>query len=142
MLLARAGYRSEALLCTAVGLCYFAFETGYAFWDGGASVGPRHLLPAVPFLVLPAASALGHRRLRAVGTVLVAVSVTVLMAVVSTRPIFPMGMQNPLWSETLHDLGSGKMQNNWGMVFGLPGILSLLPLFLAAALIVRPLFRK
>jgi len=43
----------EATACAiAIPLLFLAINAGYAYWDGGASTGPRHLVPALPFLAL------------------------------------------------------------------------------------------
>ncbi len=39
-------------VAVAVPLVLLAINSGYAYWDGGASTGPRHLVPALPFLAL------------------------------------------------------------------------------------------
>ena len=44
--------RAEALTALGVLGALLALNSGYAFWDGGASWGPRHLVPALPFLAL------------------------------------------------------------------------------------------
>ncbi|HEV2549648.1 MAG TPA: hypothetical protein VGU20_20190 [Stellaceae bacterium] len=35
-----------------VPLCYFLINSGYYYWDGGASTGPRHITPSLGFLAL------------------------------------------------------------------------------------------
>lgn len=131
--MARAGWRREAWLCGAVCGSYFVFEWGYAFWDGGASVGPRHFLPALPFLAFPVAFALRERRVRLPATALVALSSAAMLLVIATDPLFgdPYYVRHvgfPLADQTLHDLWTGTLQNNWGLVLHLPGLLSLAPL--------------
>jgi hypothetical protein len=135
------------MLCATVVIAYFLFQAGYAFWDGGASVGPRHFLPALPFLVFLVAFALANERLRRVGRVLIVISIAVLALVVSTNPLFGdphygFGGQNPFVDQTLRDLKNGAWQNNWGVILGLHGALSLLPLVLAIALFARVLRRE
>jgi hypothetical protein len=39
-----------ALALVAVPLAYLLVNSGYAYWDGGESTGPRHLTPALPFI--------------------------------------------------------------------------------------------
>ena len=131
--MAQAGWRREAWLCGAVCGAYFLFEWGYAFWDGGASVGPRHFLPALPFLVFPVAFALRERWVWRLAAALVGLSSLVMLLVVATDPLFgdPYYVRHvgfPLVDQTLHDLWTGKLQNNWGLALRLPGLLSLAPL--------------
>lgn len=55
LLLARwSAWRREAWLWASIVVVYFAFTVSYFEWSGGYSLGPRHFLPALPFLVLPA----------------------------------------------------------------------------------------
>ncbi|RMG40737.1 MAG: hypothetical protein D6719_10140 [Candidatus Dadabacteria bacterium] len=48
-------YRSEAITSAFIVASFFSFNAGYgesiAFWGGGASVGPRHIIPMLPFAV-------------------------------------------------------------------------------------------
>lgn len=43
----------ELVLSFAVILYYFLLNASYHYWDGGASTGPRHVTPSLPFMVLP-----------------------------------------------------------------------------------------
>ncbi|MGH2346693.1 MAG: hypothetical protein ACRDG4_15820, partial [Chloroflexota bacterium] len=140
----RRGLGHEAWLCGLVSAAYFLFQAGYAFWDGGASVGPRHFLPALPFLAFPVLFAFTDVRLRRVGRYLIAFSVIQLALVVMTNPLYgdPRYVPNvmiPFLDQTMHDLAIGRLQNNWGMVFGLPSYASLIPLILLVLLAARRL---
>jgi hypothetical protein len=44
--------RAEGIVALASILMYLVFNTSYYAWDGGGSFGPRHLLPATPYMVL------------------------------------------------------------------------------------------
>lgn len=44
------------ICCWAILIVYFLFNASYRFWDGGAAIGPRHLIPAIPFAVFLCAS--------------------------------------------------------------------------------------
>jgi hypothetical protein len=142
----RRGLGLEALLCCTIVVCYFAFQSGYAFWDGGASVGPRHFLPALPFLAFPIAFVADQGWLRSLARALVGLSVLVMAMVVATNPLFGdphyiPGLINPLVDQTLRDIRTGRWQNNWGMVLGLHGWLSLVPLVVIVLIMTKNIRR-
>jgi hypothetical protein len=139
--MARAGLRREAWLCATICACYFIFQSGYAFWDGGASVGPRHFLPALPFLAFPVAFVLQTTPMRRLARVLIAFSVAMLLLTLVTDPAYVTTQPVPFVDITLHDLATGKIQNNWGMLFHLPGYASLLPLAAGLFVLGRRLWR-
>jgi len=47
------GRRSDALLSISMVAAYLVFNASYYMWWGGWTNGPRHLIPALPFLVVP-----------------------------------------------------------------------------------------
>ena len=46
-------YRVEGLLIIFTTTLYLLLNSGYFMWWGGASFGPRHLIPMLPFLGIP-----------------------------------------------------------------------------------------
>jgi hypothetical protein len=54
-MLRRPGWRPEAALCAAVFLSFLVVNSGFGLWWGGYTYVARHLIPAVPFLLLPLA---------------------------------------------------------------------------------------
>mgnify|MGYP003582298314 CR=1 FL=1 len=51
-LLASTRHRVPMVAALLVVIYYFCLNAGYYYWDGGFSTGPRHVTPAVPFLML------------------------------------------------------------------------------------------
>ena len=45
-------WRLPAIVGLLVPAYYLAMNAGYYYWDGGSSTGPRHLIPALPFMAL------------------------------------------------------------------------------------------
>lgn len=46
-------YRIEAMVIVFSSVFYLLLNSGYFMWWGGASFGPRHLIPMLPFLAIP-----------------------------------------------------------------------------------------
>lgn len=86
LLRARAAHAAQPVLVTALGglaLIGLVFYSKFVFWAGGYCLGPRHILPIVPLLHVPAAlvedsaslrSSAAWRWLKRVGLVLAIVS--------------------------------------------------------------------
>jgi hypothetical protein len=49
----REGRRTEVLLCGSMVGFFLLFNASFNAWHGGWGVGPRYLIPALPFLALP-----------------------------------------------------------------------------------------
>jgi len=88
VLLALAGWwpflrrcRAEALVCLGVVAAHYAFYSRILAWHGDGSWGPRYLLIALPFAVLPAIGILDGLRAHAIRRALVALVVTLALAV-------------------------------------------------------------
>ena len=127
-----------------VSACYLSFTASWdpAVW--GWVVGPRHLVPLLPFLVGPSAAALDWLRNRpgalgvglaggAAGVIGAAGALTLLATL--TYPHFPEEVANPHWGlivplAAAGHAGSGAFE--W--LFDLSGPLSHGPIYLSAAL--------
>jgi len=88
VLLALAGWwpflrrcRAEALVCLGVVAAHYAFYSRILAWHGDGSWGPRYLLIALPFALLPAIAVLAGLRAHAVRRALVAIVLTAALAV-------------------------------------------------------------
>lgn len=163
-------WKSEAILWLSIALLYFLFAISYYAWDGGYSLGPRHFLPALPFLVLPIALVLKERRwLRTLSVALIALSIVVVTLATAVFPLNDPRFDAPLtervlpllvgiqpdaahpgvawstlwsafWSNPL--LTNAQLDNNWGELFRLPGIWQLLPLVIGAAIVLLRFWRS
>jgi hypothetical protein len=152
----RSAYRAELLLIAYVIISFILFNGSYGesiiYWGGGTATGPRHILSAVPFMVL--AMAFLPRRLDPVIGLLALASVFVMLMATAIEPHLPYEYDNPiqdfLWPAYLRgDLAYNKgayygggpivgdsVAFNLGKLAGLPGALQLIPLaaiWLAAA---------
>lgn len=143
----------------------------HQFWEGGLATGPRHLLPAVPLLMLPLAGLLGSVGQRAApqktrpwmrGFWIAIGLLTLLGVLIATActaaggrfsyplppgqdEIEPDWSANPLAGEVLPGLREGELARNLGgMVFGeaAPWWLQLLPLVALWAVIGTVVLRR
>jgi hypothetical protein len=80
-LLWRAGRRAETAVCAAVPILFLVYNAAYYLPFGGQSPGPRFLVPALPFLVLPLALLLRVRPLVVAGLGVASVAVMALATV-------------------------------------------------------------
>lgn len=135
----RAEWLAETRLWLAIVAVYGLFSISYFAWDGGFSMGPRQFLPALPFLMLPIGELLrpAHdRRWRVAAAVLAAWSIVVVEAATAVGALFDPKYTSPLTQYVLPRLLAGRLDNNWGLLFGLRGLAQLLPLCLMIALIL------
>jgi hypothetical protein len=103
----------------AVLAAYGVFTCSFYYWDGGMSVGPRHLVPVLPFFVLPLAfvARRGRAWLALVATT-TAVSVVVMFACTAVRVELPAEEKNPLADVVLASLVRGEVATNHESPFG------------------------
>jgi hypothetical protein len=140
MLYRRSGWRADALVCAAIGLGFFLFNWSYFAWDGGYSMGPRHVLPAVPFLILPLAELVRPGRQhgwRLATGALGAYSLIVVEASAATTSLFDQRLSSPLTQWVLPRLAGMNVNPKIpiGAAAGLPEAFAhASPLFLTARL--------
>ena len=104
------GLRAETGLCALLILYYFLLNASYYYWNGGASVGPRHALPAVVFAAVPLwlvwRTAQGRMRQILLG--LFALSVGFSLACASMTMTVYANMRFPLKDPILENLFTGQ----------------------------------
>ncbi len=81
--------RVEAALMTGIVLLFLAFNGSFHGWHGGWAVGPRYLVPAVPFLAV--AAAVGFVRVPRLAAGLAAVSTALALLVTAVDAQAPAG---------------------------------------------------
>ena len=123
------------------------FYSSSIMWWGGFGVGPRYLVPMLPFLALGAA--FGLERLwrnaagRAAAVALTLLSAGLVWAEGLAHQGFPPDTFLQPWSDyTLVAWNQGDIARNLGTALGLRGPLSLLPLLAAQALLLALLVHR
>ena len=138
-------FRSTAALVATLLAGFLLYVASYLYWSGGDAIGPRFLVPLVPFLMLPVARAWSEWSARRLGrvalwTLLLASALNVWVQSVAGQHYPPDEFRgtvvvNPTTQWALPLLREGDVADNLGYRLGLTGLATLLPLaFLAGAL--------
>ena len=127
-------YRTEFFVVTLISLTVFLFNVSSIMWWGGFSIGPRYLLPMLPFAVLPTVFVFSkwgsHVWMRVLTTVLFLWSFIAVWGLTLAEQAFPSDtIRNPLVDYALPSWLDGNIARNFGTVLGMKGIWGLLPLF-------------
>jgi hypothetical protein len=130
-------YRMEAVITLLALISYLLLNSGYYMWWGGYAIGPRLLIPMLPFLSLPLVFV--PRRIFFLVFILCIVSIFQMIIVVASVVQVPedtvMNIKNlsyfqymPVYSYCMKQLLAGKYGWNLGQrLFGLKTWKSLLP---------------
>jgi hypothetical protein len=130
--------RAEFWVFLLAPISFLLFNASSAMWQGGFAVGPRYLVPSLPFLAM--AAGLGVTRawsrslLRPIVGLAAAWSLFAVAAETIAGQSFPDYTPNPLFDLSLPRLAEGDIARNVGMAFGLAGFASLAPLILLLAI--------
>ncbi|MBI3073306.1 MAG: hypothetical protein HYY84_14425 [Deltaproteobacteria bacterium] len=129
LLFRRREMRAEGIVCTAIFIFYAYFISSFGYWQSGGSVGPRHLTPLVPFLIVPVAATLRWIATRAVPALRAALAAPVfalfaigILTVVLTSIPWPypaFGFTNPLTQVGLLFWRQGYLPPSLGTAVGL-----------------------
>jgi hypothetical protein len=123
-------FRAE-LWATITSLFSFAlFNASSVMWWGGWGIGPRYLLPALPFAGLAIAFALhSSRAMTRIALPLALWSLVVTWSVTLAEQSFPPdNIFNPLFEYAVPNWANGNIARNLGTLFGFKGAFSLIPL--------------
>jgi hypothetical protein len=126
-------HRPEFWVALTSVLAMFLFNASSVMWWGGFAVGPRYLLPMLPFMVLPLVFVLlkwqGRAALRWSVFALGAWSLIATWGLTLAGQAFPPDtLRNPLIEYAWPNWRSGSIARNVGTILNLSGVFSLLPL--------------
>ena len=129
---ARSGeYRAEWSVALIATLTMFLFNASSVMWWGGFSIGPRYVLPGLPFMALSLTYVLRKRSswVAALTAVLFVWSFIATWGLTLAEQAFPSdSLRNPFVQYALPNWEQGNIARNVGTILGLRGPLSLLPL--------------
>ena len=126
-------HRAEFWVALSSVFAMFLFNSSSAMWWGGFAVGPRYVLPMMPFLALSLVFPLrewGQRAwFRIIMSGLVVWSLVAIWGLTLAGQAFPSDiLKNPLVEYAWPHWISGNVARNLGMFLHLPGLSSLVPL--------------
>lgn len=132
--------RAEFFVAAASTLSISLFNSSSIMWWGGFSIGPRYLLPMMPFMALPIIFVfqewLDQVWARAAVATLSLWSLIALWGLTLAEQAFPSdAIRNPLIEYALPNWMAGNIARNLGTILGFRGVLSLMPLLIVLALI-------
>ncbi len=110
---------------------FFLFNGSSAMWSGGFAVGPRYLVPVLPFLALPIIfllPAVRSKLIQAACALAMLGSLVLVWIQTIGGQSFPQFQPNALMDYSLPRILAGDIARNVGMVLGLRGWSSLIPL--------------
>ncbi len=127
-------FQAEAIVCTWALVSFLLFNGSSVMWQGGYSVGPRYLVPMIPFLALGFGPLFIHWGQRLTTRIAVGLLAVYSWLVVWIETIggqnYPDWTQAPLFNYSIPNLLKEDIARNWGMGIGLRGWASLLPILL------------
>jgi hypothetical protein len=132
-----ASARAEWALALWAVISFFLFNGSSVMWQGGFAVGPRYLLPMLPFFALGLGFALEAvirpRWGRAALGILTLWSLLAVWIETIGGQSFPDWTPNPLFHYSLPNVLAGDIARNLAMAVGLRGVWGVLVLWIALA---------
>ncbi len=132
--------RQLALVLLTIAVAFLVYNASYWESTGGDSVGPRYLVPLLPFLTLPIVFVQNRARRawqKAGIAAVFAVSIAEVWTVSLAGQSFPPeAVQRPLLDYALPLVRTGQLRFSVGTLLGLRGLAAVLPLALLLTAIV------
>jgi hypothetical protein len=114
----RSRWRAEVLACLGIVVLYLWLNASLVDWQGGWAIGPRYLVPMLPFMVwLAAGTFLGmdgwrpwlRRGLGGITVTLVAASALVMLVATAVKPEVPVSERRPVAGYLLPRFRAGQL---------------------------------
>lgn len=117
VVLYRRGHCAEAVTCAFVFATYLLLNAGLVDWHGGWAMGPRYLIPAIPFLAIGAMGLVlawpsgspARRRLGLAGGGAAAFSAAMMLMGTAVRPDVPLTIERPFQQFLIPSFRQGRV---------------------------------
>jgi hypothetical protein len=134
-------YRIELVVVLSITASMLLFNSSSIMWWGGFAIGPRYLLPMLPFisisLIFPFLEWGGQKLFKLVTSLLIIWSIIANWGLAFAGQSFPPDtIRNPLLDYSLPNIQSGNIARNLGTIIGLSGLWSLVPLILLLGIVL------
>lgn len=139
-------WRREGCLFLAATVLYLLLFSAFSDWEGGWSMGARHLTPLLPFWVTAVVflfsrvSTASRKGLAILFGIFASISIFLTFIGTAVFPYFPKEFPNPLFEFSWSLLREGRFAPNIGAWMGLSGLNTLLPLLLMVGTLLVILF--
>lgn len=110
VMIRRRAFLRELATCIGVFAAFALLNCMFNNWDGGSAIGPRYILPVVPFLMLPVAFA--WPRMQAASIALAVISIVFNFAVAAVNPLPSRTIADPLFRYTFPLLVTGHLPDD------------------------------
>ncbi len=127
--LREAAWRRELFACFGLVVAFFTFNSGFGdsivYWGGAVSIGPRHLIPMLPFMAIPIALLCRRRTFAVAAIVLGGFSLLAMFLATAITPHVPYDPADPFFGFYFRQLFLGRFtQNECGILAGqlVPGL--------------------
>ncbi len=135
-----AEYRAEFWVALTSVITIFLFNSSSVMWWGGFAIGPRYLLPALPFMVLPIIFAWRVWNTQTWFKILLIITfawswIATWGLTLAEQAFPPDTIFNPLIEYAWPNWLNGNIARNFGTILGFKGAWSLAPLLIVCALI-------
>jgi hypothetical protein len=112
--------RAEAAVCVAIAILFLWLNASLVDWEGGWAMGPRYLVPAIPFLAVLAAGLALPSRVRpavaragwAAAAALAVYSAFFMLVGTAVKPEVPVGEKHPFGNYLLPRFAKGDLSAN------------------------------
>jgi len=125
----RPDCRGIALTITLISVYYLFLNSAFHYWQGGASTGPRYIIPILPFLCLSLSMMWADAGLKwkpaLIGLFFLSFGISLIC--VSVSMVSPGKIQNPLFDFLIPRFLDGKLTCLLNKI-GIPGYSALIPI--------------